>query len=294
MMSQWEHYKQDFEQFANAYVANYATPSARLKDAIAYSFLNGGKRIRALMTYMVAEMLSLDRETTRHLALSIEAMHACSLIHDDLPAMDDDDLRRGKPTCHIQFDEATAILAGDALQTIAFEALAGIKNIDIAQLQQLISTLANCAGAQGMIAGQQLDLDAEDKQVALIHLEQIHHYKTGKMFIASLRLPLIASQYYQQSNYHQALDNYGSSIGLAFQIKDDILDITADTETLGKNAQSDLKHAKSTYPALLGLVGAEEHLDQQIANAQQALKSLHQHDTQPLSFLATYIGTRSF
>ncbi|WP_162902394.1 polyprenyl synthetase family protein, partial [Facilibium subflavum] len=250
MKPDWQKKIQSFENFAAQYLNQQTFASSRLQNAMEYSFLDGGKRIRALLCYLSGEIFHTSISNQHLTAFAIEAIHAYSLIHDDLPAMDNDDLRRGKPTCHIQFDEATAILAGDALQSLAFHALSSVENISLTQLKQTITLLADHAGGQGMVSGQQLDMDANGRQLNIEQLQQIHRLKTGKMITASVLLPFYLSDQYQDDAIEHNLQSFADCIGLAFQIKDDILDVTADTKTLGKTAQSDLKHQKATYPAL--------------------------------------------
>jgi geranylgeranyl pyrophosphate synthase len=254
-------------------------PAEKLKQAMRYSVQNGGKRVRATLVYASAEAMGCcsddsckNRDTLDTAACAVELIHAYSLIHDDLPAMDDDDLRRGVPTCHIAFDEATAILAGDALQTLAFELLA--KSSLPAELRlALITTLAEASGYQGMIGGQLLDLEGENRQLSLAALEQIHRHKTGALIRASVHMgALVAGAAAQQLGQ---LDTYARAIGLAFQVTDDILDVEGSTATLGKTAGADQALNKSTYPALLGLAGAKQkaaELHQQALSALAGLK----------------------
>jgi len=233
--------------------------STRLREAMRYSLFNGGKRVRPTLAYASALAIN-DGALETHLALlnrvacALESLHSYSLVHDDLPAMDDDDLRRGKPTCHIAFTEATAILAGDALQAFAFELLSEAESVDSTIQIALIRQLANASGAQGMVLGQAIDLEAVDKLIDLAQLENMHRHKTGALIRASVSMGATALG--ATSKELQALDNYAAAIGLAFQVQDDILDVTANTETLGKQQGADLARNKPTYVALLGLDGA--------------------------------------
>ncbi|PAJ73076.1 (2E,6E)-farnesyl diphosphate synthase [Pseudoalteromonas sp. NBT06-2] len=263
-----------------------------LKSATRYSLLNGGKRLRPFLVYITGKMLHANPADLDIAASAIECMHSYSLVHDDLPAMDDDGLRRGKPTCHIEFDEATAILAGDALQTLAFETLSQHEFIGISHKQQiaLISALAQASGLTGMCGGQSLDLGATDKIISLEQLEQIHNLKTGALLRAAIKLGALCSPNCT-SDILNALDDFGKAIGLAFQVQDDILDIEADTETLGKPKGSDLAANKSTYPALLGLQGAKDKARQLYRDALTALENI-KADTSELQALATYIIER--
>jgi geranylgeranyl pyrophosphate synthase len=224
------------------------------------------------------------------IACAVEYLHAYSLVHDDLPAMDDDDLRRGNPTCHRAFDEATAILAGDALQSRAFELLAKLPGIAAQTRLELIATLAGAAGARGMVGGQAIDLAAVQQRIDLHHLETMHRLKTGALIRAAVRMgALLAGASAAQAT---ALDNYAAAIGLSFQVQDDILDITSDTATLGKQQGADLARAKPTYPALLGLTEARAKAQ---ALHNEALSALRDFDGRAdrLRQLSAYIIERS-
>ncbi|MGL5382281.1 MAG: polyprenyl synthetase family protein [Culicoidibacterales bacterium] len=260
---------QQFEAYLTTVAQQFPYPE-QLKAATTYSLLAGGKRIRPLLTIATAQAFGLSSEQVYPLAAAIEMIHTYSLIHDDLPAMDNDDLRRGKPTNHIVFGEATAILAGDALLTESFQQLAHVQ-ADPATIVQLMQTLAACAGGEGMVGGQSLDLAAEQKQVPLAQLQEIHHLKTGRMIeIAVVGAAMVA----QASKSTLALlQTYAQAIGLAFQIQDDILDVTATTQQLGKPQGSDLVKVKSTYVSLLGLSGAKSALEQERQRAQKALQA---------------------
>ncbi|OBW90866.1 (2E,6E)-farnesyl diphosphate synthase [Gallibacterium salpingitidis] len=263
---------------------------APLADAMRYSLLLGGKRIRPFLVYATGRMLGVPLEKLDHLAGAIECIHCYSLIHDDLPAMDNDTLRRNQPTCHIAFDEATAILAGDALQSYAFELLSQAPLTDAQKIQQL-SLLAKASGAQGMCLGQSLDLISENKQLTLTELERIHNHKTGALITASVLLGFYASDYHTDKALEQKLTLFSQAIGLAFQVQDDILDITSNNEELGKNAGSDLKSHKSTYPQLLGLEQAKQKAQDLYLTAQSVLEQLA-FDTTALSALAEFIIQR--
>ncbi len=251
---------------------NSETISKRLNDAIHYSIFNGGKRFRPSLCYATALALNSEAEQVNCAAAAIELVHCYSLIHDDLPAMDDDNLRRGKPTCHIAFDEATAILAGDALQAYSFQVLLEL-NPEVSSQQKLrmLNVLARASGFEGMAAGQSLDLNSTDKECNLAELESIHQFKTGKIISACVDLSAIALGQ-EGSNLHQGLNDYAKAVGLAFQVKDDILDIEGNTETLGKTQGSDLELNKNTYPRLLGLEGAKEKAEALHQTALDALE----------------------
>lgn len=230
-----------------------------LHRAMRYSTLGGGKRLRPLLTYATGHALGLAADALDGPACAVEFIHVYSLIHDDLPAMDDDDLRRGKPTCHKAFDEATAILAGDGLQALAFHVLASDPAITAPAENRLamIETLAVASGSLGMVGGQAIDLDAVGKILDLPALENMHIRKTGALIRASVRLAALAKPGLE-AQIAEHLDHYAKCIGLAFQIQDDILDEESDTQTLGKTQGKDRDNHKPTYPALLGLAGAKQ------------------------------------
>ena len=263
----------------------------RLQEAMRYSTFNGGKRLRPVLVYAACQALGGDDEQADAAAAAVECIHAYSLIHDDLPAMDDDALRRGKPTCHIAFDEATAILAGDALQALAFEILASDRNQSADHRIEMIRLLAESSGSQGMVGGQAVDMAAEGQQLTLAQLQQMHSLKTGALIRASVLLGGLASARADEESL-DALRHYANAIGLAFQIQDDILDIESSTEQLGKTQGADLARNKSTYPALLGLAGAKQ---QAIELHQQALAVLAPlgERAEPLRQLADYIVQRN-
>jgi len=263
---------------------------ARLRQAMEYSLLAGGKRLRPALVLMVDDVLQ-GRVGSRHgadvwkAALALECVHTYSLIHDDLPAMDDDVLRRGKPTCHVKFDEATAILAGDGLLTRAFELLAGAESPHAARA---LSALAQCAGAEGMVGGQQLDMHFENRRASRADLEKIHRLKTGALIRASVLLPVILAG---KGALEKPLTRYAEKIGLAFQIADDILDATATTAQLGKSAGADAKNKKTTYVSLLGLPGAKVEARRAVDGAIDALGKVP-GPTGMLAELARYFITR--
>lgn len=267
-----------------------ADKHSRLYDAMRYSLLNGGKRIRPGLCYAAADLMGSRTTATDLAACSVEMIHAYSLIHDDLPAMDDDDLRRGKPTCHIAFDEASAILAGDALQALAFRTLASIPDISPTQSLHLIRLLADAAGADGMVGGQSSDLTAVNGSLSLRDLEQMHRRKTGALISASVMLGALSAGDINEPEL-AALNRYGHAIGLAFQVQDDILDEESNTETLGKRQGADRYHNKPTYTSLLGLKGARGRLEELHHEALGALSELGERASL-LRLLADYIVTR--
>ena len=265
--------------------------AARLLQAMKYSLLNGGKRIRPLLVYASAQACQANLNHADYAAMAIEMVHAYSLVHDDLPAMDDDDLRRGQPTCHIAFDEACAILAGDALQTEAFRLLSGpIDGLLPAQQLSMVNTLAVASGLYGMAGGQSLDLEAVNQSVDLAYLENMHNHKTGALIKASV---LLGAQCQASLDSHtkEALSQYADAIGLAFQVQDDILDVTSDTHTLGKTQGADAALNKPTYVSLLGLEGAQQKAVQLHQTAMNALDSLG-NNAQTLRQIADYIIKR--
>lgn len=245
-------------QFLETQLNQVDTQPAPLADAMKYALLLGGKRIRPFLVYATGRMLGASMNQLDYVAAAIEAVHAYSLIHDDLPAMDNDSLRRGEPTCHVAFDEATAILAGDALQAFAFETLTNATALSAEQKVRLVHALSHAAGAQGMCLGQSLDLISEHKSVSLTELERIHNNKTAALLSAALIMGFICSPRYSDKQLEQQLARYGAAIGLAFQVQDDILDIEGESSVLGKTVGADLASDKSTYPKLLGLDGAKQ------------------------------------
>lgn len=277
--------------FLKAQFDNIESYNAPLCDAMKYGLLLGGKRVRPFLVYATGEMLGANAQSLDYAAAAIEAIHAYSLIHDDLPAMDNDALRRGHPTCHIQFDEATAILAGDALQSFAFEILTQTPYISAEQKLTLVQLLAKSSGVQGMCLGQSLDLISEHKQISLDELELIHCNKTGALLIAALKLGFICSPHFANKDLEQALTRYAEAIGLAFQVQDDILDIEGNSAEIGKPVGSDLGLDKSTYPKLLGLDGAKQKAQDLYQIALSELEKIP-FDTTTLRALAEFIITR--
>lgn len=269
------------------------TEPRRLHAAMRYGTLGGGKRLRAALVCATGEALGVQSDVLDVPACALELIHAYSLVHDDLPAMDNDDLRRGKPTCHKAFDEATAILAGDALQTLAFELLARDPALAIDSTQRLamLAQLAQASGSTGMAGGQAIDLDAVGKPMALAELADMHARKTGALIRAAVALGALSAPNIDAARLAQ-LDAYARAIGLAFQITDDILDVEGDTATLGKPQGSDQKHAKPTYPALLGLERARALAREQHAAALESLRSLGDNG-QLLGEIADFILDRT-
>lgn len=261
-----------------------------LLEAMAYATFNGGKRIRPVLVYAAVQAVGGKPEAADDIAAALEMVHSYSLVHDDLPAMDDDDLRRGKPTCHIQFDEATAILAGDALQCLAFEVISQAPLSGDIRIK-MVEVLARASGTEGMAGGQALDLAAEGKQLELEALETIHAHKTGSLIQASVQMGAMTNGHTSARQF-TALDQYAQAIGLAFQVQDDILDVVGSREELGKQPGADCALNKATYPGIMGLDAARE-LAQELC--QQAIDSLSPFDigAEPLRALARYIVTRT-
>ena len=268
MLSQHlQHELQQFETYLLTSIQNLTYPE-HLKESVQYSLLAGGKRIRPLLSIAIAKAAKIPSSSVYPLAAAIEMIHTYSLIHDDLPAMDDDDLRRGKPTNHIVFDEATAILAGDALLTESFHQMT-LLSVPATIIVDLIQSLSACAGGGGMVGGQILDIAAENKTVTLSELRNIHYLKTGKMIeiavVGAAKVAQLSDEKIQQ------LQHYSEAVGVAFQIQDDSLDVVGTTQQLGKPQGSDLTNGKSTYVSLLGLVGAKRALESEYERALQCL-----------------------
>ncbi len=262
----------------------------KLHEAIRWSLLAGGKRFRPALLFAVGKTFGAENVKLLRTAAAIEMIHTYSLIHDDLPAMDDDDLRRGKATCHKKFGEATAILAGDVLQTLAFQAIAEDENLSAEIRVKLISELAKAAGTPiGMVAGQQFDLEAEGKSITIEQLEKIHHRKTGAMICGAARSGAIIAEANEREL--EAVSNYASELGLLFQITDDLLDVTQPTEVLGKTAGKDVSAEKATYPAFYGLEETRRLAENIYAKACQKLKKIDK-ETNLLSEIADFILKR--
>jgi farnesyl diphosphate synthase len=268
------------------------TQPKRLHEAMRYATLGDGKRVRPVLVYAAGQALAAEPAQLDAAACAVELIHAYSLVHDDLPAMDDDDLRRGRATCHKAFDEATAILAGDALQTLAFRVLSEDKGPPIAPAERLrmLNELAIASGSRGMAGGQALDMEATGREIDLAQLENLHIHKTGALILASVRLGALAAGASQQS-HRSGLDRYAKCIGLAFQVHDDVLDVEGETEVLGKTRGKDAATEKATYPALIGLEAARSMARRLI---DEALENIAEFDDKaaPLRQLANYIISR--
>jgi len=267
------------------------TDPKRLHEAMRYSVLNGGKRIRPLLVYAAGECLQVDTGLLDAPAVAIELIHAFSLVHDDLPAMDNDDLRRGKATVHKKYDEATAILAADALQPLAFSVLARLSGAPAGAATKLVRLIAEACGSTGMTGGQSIDLAAEGTVLSASELEHMYALKTGALIHAAIVSPCLLRADLPTANA-DALHRFGRAIGVAFQIKDDILDVEGDTDVIGKPAGSDESLDKATYPALFGIDASRRRCDELVTGALQDIKSLGV-SAAPLEWLARYIVARA-
>jgi len=289
----FESFRTEIDDALKTIIATHTAQESRLSKAIQYSALSGGKRIRPILTLSTAQCFGVPTEKAIIPACSVELIHAYSLIHDDLPAMDNDDLRRGLPTCHKQFDDATAILAGDAIQSMAFEALASIEHISADHKLNMIKLLAKSSGATGMVLGQAIDFDAVGKNITLSILEHMHRHKTGALIEASILLGAHCHESPLSEIEISALKQYANAIGLAFQVQDDILDVVSDTQTLGKMQGADAALNKPTYPSLLGLDGARKKLQSLHDTALDALSKLSGRDSTALAQISQFIINRS-
>jgi farnesyl diphosphate synthase len=265
------------------------TLPTRLHQAMRYSALSGGKRIRPLLVYAAGQAVEVAPQRLDVPACAVELIHAYSLVHDDLPAMDDDDLRRNQPTCHKAYDEATAILVGDALQTLAFQVLCANNGMqaDAETRLRMVEILARASGSRGMAGGQAIDLESVGKELNLAELEILHIHKTGALIRAAVRLATLLNAQVGDEKI-QALDRYAKCVGLAFQIRDDILDVEGETAVIGKTQGKDRIQDKPTYPALLGLNGAREKTKELLHESLQCLR-LFGDEAQPLRWIAQYI-----
>ena len=276
----------------NRLLPSSATAPEKIHQAIRWSVFAGGKRFRPALLLATGQAFGAPVETLIRTACAFEMIHTYSLIHDDLPAMDDDDLRRGRPTCHVRFDEATAILAGDALQTLAFQTIAEDEHLNAETRIALISELAHAAATpEGMVAGQALDMEAETRQVNGTQLEEIHRLKTGALIVAAARCGAMIGG--ASENELAAMTSYGTHLGLLFQITDDFLDVTATAEDLGKTPGKDARSNKATYPALHGM---EETRAAAVTAHHDASHALDQLDrqTEVLRRIADFILHRTF
>ncbi len=285
-------YRSRFDRALDAALPPLGTDPAQLHEAMRYT-CNGGKRLRALLVYAAGEALGLAVEQLDAPAVAVELIHAYSLVHDDLPAMDDDDLRRGQPTVHKVWDDAMGVLVGDALQTLAFETLTRRIPADgeaARRLLGVIAALGHASGSMGMVGGQAVDIESEGQRIPLERLKSLHARKTGALILCCLQMPLALAA--PTADVATALTTYGRQLGLAYQIQDDVLDITQSTAQLGKTAGKDVAQEKSTYPALLGFDAAKALAEQTFAAARSALASLGD-EAEGLHWLALEIQGRN-
>jgi len=289
MNNRFSEYKEIVERRLCEYCAKTDLPQGLVYEAMKYSLEAGGKRLRPSLLLEFNRIFGGNTETALPFACALEMIHTYSLIHDDLPAMDDDELRRGKPTCHIRFDEATAILAGDALLTKAFEVMTEIYTDDIKTQLKMINVIATSSGADGMVGGQTVDLGSEGKKISYDELKYIHKLKTG----ALIKAACVAGAMLGGANDEEIgkVSEFAENLGIAFQIRDDILDVTGNTDILGKPVGSDEKSEKSTYVSLFGLKRAEELCEEYTDNAVSNLLSLGR-DTDELQKLAESMKKR--
>ncbi|MBQ0724966.1 MAG: polyprenyl synthetase family protein [Cycloclasticus sp.] len=280
-----QHTRQQIERVLAKILPSADIEPRRLHQAMRYSTLDGGKRIRALISYACGHLLDIKKSTIDSIACSIELIHAYSLIHDDLPSMDDDDLRRGKPSCHKAYDEATAILAGDALLTLAFNQLSKA-DCSAEQRIRCIQLLSQASGSRGMVGGQAIDLANEGQTVTIAEVESMHLHKTGALICACITL-VAGLRFDASDSQYKNLKHYAECLGLAFQIHDDILDETSSTETLGKTQGKDQQSQKSTYPALIGLSASRQLADDLFTNALENLSGFD-HQADYLRAIAAY------
>jgi farnesyl diphosphate synthase len=283
-------YTERVEQKLDEVLPSVASPPKRLHEAMRYAIFNGGKRVRPLLVYATGESLGLPQHLLDSPAAAIELIHAFSLVHDDLPAMDDDDLRRGKPTLHRQYDEATAILAADAMQPLAFSVLASVPEIAPKARVQLVKLVADACGSLGMTGGQSLDLAAEGRAISIDELEQMYALKTGALIHASIMSASLISNDLSPERI-SALDAFGRTIGVAFQIKDDLLDVEGTTDDIGKEAGRDEHLNKATFPGLMGIDKARSRCNELLQSSLEKLDDFGE-DAEPLRWLARFIVGR--
>jgi farnesyl diphosphate synthase len=284
------HYRERVEAKLDAVLPPATERPRRLHDAMRYAVFNGGKRVRPLLAYASGECLGIAEDLLDTPAAAIELVHAFSLVHDDLPAMDDDDLRRGKPTLHRQYDEATAILAADALQPLAFSVLASQPTVPADTRTRLVKLVADACGSLGMTGGQSMDLSAEGKALEAAEIEHMYALKTGALIHAAVVAPAVLAEGLPTERA-AAIDAFGRTIGLAFQIKDDLLDIEGETDVIGKPAGSDERREKATYPGLLGLEASRRRCDELLRSALEQLDDF-EDAAEPLRWLAQFIVER--
>jgi len=288
-----EQYQQRVNQALDHWLPADTVNPMELHKAMRYSVLAPGKRVRPVLVYATAATLGLDLIRVDGAAAAVEMIHAYSLIHDDLPAMDDDDLRRGRPTCHVAFDEATAILAGDALQALAFYVLSHDQQMteNTAARLEMVEKLSLFSGSRGMAGGQAIDLAAVGKPLNIAELETMHIHKTGALIRTCIQFAALSAVGLSQEKF-RALDSYAKCVGLSFQIQDDILDVTGDTETLGKPQGSDMQRNKPTFPSIIGLQASREKADELHQKALQSL-SIFGEEADILRYISAWFVERA-
>ncbi|HSH73174.1 MAG TPA: farnesyl diphosphate synthase [Methylophilaceae bacterium] len=285
--------QQQMEQVLDRMLPSASIAPTRLHEAMRYALLGGGKRVRALLAHAAGEFCGADQQKIECAAAAVEMIHAYSLVHDDMPCMDDDDLRRGKPSCHKQFDDATALLVGDALQSLAFQVISNVEDAsDPKQQLAMVHLLAIASGSRGMAGGQAIDLASVGQSLTQTELEHMHIHKTGALIRAAALLGAYSASNVDSARLH-AIDHFSQSIGLAFQVVDDILDAEADTATLGKTAGKDANSNKPTYVTILGLIRAKQLAQELYDNALEPLKPYGEEATH-LQQLAQFITQRGF
>jgi geranylgeranyl pyrophosphate synthase len=287
-----ENYQQRVDAALEHWLPDEAVNPTQLHGAMRYAVLAPGKRVRPILVYATAAALGIDLSRVDGTAAAVEIIHAYSLIHDDLPAMDDDDLRRGRPTCHRKFNEATAILAGDALQALAFYILSHDPEMtkDSAARLEMIEKLSLFSGSRGMAGGQAIDLAAVGKTLNIAELETMHIHKTGALIRTCIQLAALSTGKLNRQQF-KALDSYAKCIGLSFQVQDDILDVTGDTETLGKTQGADIARNKPTYPSIIGLEASQEKAQELHQLALQAI-SIFGEEADILRYISAWFVER--
>ena len=283
--------QKEIDRDLDRFLPKESTPPATIHKAMRYSLFAGGKRLRPILCLAAAEACGGEIRPALPLACAVECIHTYSLIHDDLPSMDNDDLRRGRPTCHKVFGEGIAILAGDALLTIAFEIAATVKLPRRYSLPEILSEIASAAGSRKLIAGQVADLEAEGRRLNRAQLRYIHENKTAALLTASVRLGAMTAN--ATAKQLAAITDFGRALGLAFQVIDDILDVTQTSEKLGKSAGKDIAAKKATYPAVIGLEKSRAEARRLTSKAHRALESLGERAT-TLRALADYLLRREY
>lgn len=286
-------YQQRVNQTLGDWLPAETVNPVELHRAMRYAVLAPGKRVRPLLVYATATALGIDLNRVDGPAAAVEMIHAYSLIHDDLPAMDDDDLRRGRPTCHVKFNEATAILAGDALQALAFYVLSHDPNMteNCHARLEMVEKLSLFSGSRGMAGGQAIDLAAVGKSLNIAELETMHIHKTGALIRTCIQFAALSAESLTEEKF-RALDSYAKAIGLSFQVQDDILDVTGSTETLGKPQGSDIKHNKPTFPSIIGLDASREKATELHQQAIQSL-SIFNEEADILRYISAWFVERT-